>query len=158
MQRQQLGIAVALLATLVVMWLAQPAPPARRAADGDVVLWSLEPQQVHRVQTASWTVDVAAGVMHAGGDTWPLQPEAGHGLVDAIVEAGRGLAVDGDDYGLAAGVEVTVYGAQGATRVRVGDPAPGGRDYVEVRGQVVAVFGGIGEAVRRPADDYRASP
>lgn len=162
MERGQAWVALVLgllVAGLLVIVLGLGDAP-RRVRDGDEVVWDLRLDAVDEVEVqgrwrllrtpAGWTVDGA-----------PADPAAVHEVLDALVEAHRGKAVEGDlsDFGLDQPLRVRVRHAGVEETLEVGEVAPvGERTWVRrPGGGVVAVYGGIGLAVRVSASAFLAA-
>lgn len=164
MRAAQLGLAGALVAAavaLAVAWFALGDAP-RRLDDGQTIVWDVVEADVSELAVGGWRVrrDGAAWRFVGDGEP-PADPDAVHEIVDALVEAHRGVTVPGDPaaFGLDAAVRVEVVHRGERLVLEVGADAPvGERTYVRrPGGPVVAVRGGVGEAVRAGPPSARAT-
>ena len=153
------GALVACAVCLSAVWLALGDAP-RRLDDGQTIVWDVVEADVSELAVGGWRVRrEASGWRRVGADGPAVDPGAVHEVLDALVEAHRGVPVPGDPsaFGLDRPVRVEVVQRGETLALEVGSDAPvGERTYVRrPGGPVVAVRGGVGEAVRaaQPPED-----
>jgi hypothetical protein len=160
-EQQALGLFFGTLAVVTLVWTAWWRDvPRERREDGDVVVWrgvlaDVTDVVVEEPDAPPWRLirEAEGWTVQLGQDTWPADPSVAVDVVDALVEAGRGVAIDGDDlamFGLDTPVVVRWTALETSYALEMGRTAPvGGRTYVRTdETGVVAVYGGMGETLR----------
>ncbi len=166
MLRDQLriaGLLAALVVALLLIWGWRVEAP-RNTRDGETVVWHIRRGDITRVSIEGafeLVLRPDGDVVRLGGRQVPADRMAVNDLVDALEEAGRGVAVAGlseEAAGLLNPVRVTVT-TDAVHVLDVGDEAPvGDRTYVRrPGGPVVAVYGGLGKVARRSSASFQDS-
>lgn len=160
-EQRQLAVALVLFLVVALVVLASQGTEPGSHRDGDTRLWSLRASEILHV-----AVDGPAGTwsLTRDGEAWMVSSEEGtyragavprRQVLDALEESAVGVLVPGDpnaEQGFD-GTTVVVRTNEGRFEVQVGARAIAGRAYLADGDRVLAVYGGLHEAVRRPPQE-----